>query len=105
MTLWAAVGAVFVLGCVNIGGMLLARSTGRVGEIATRLALGAPLRRIGRALLVGAEHAGSRYTSRKMNQYYDTVGARLHEIPGIDGAAVSLNLPYERGLNMGVRLA
>ena len=42
MLLWAAVGFVFVLGCVNIGGMLLARSSGRVGEIATRLALGAP---------------------------------------------------------------
>lgn len=44
MLLWAAVGFVFVLGCVNIGGMLLARASGRVGEIATRLALGAPSR-------------------------------------------------------------
>ncbi len=51
MILWAAVAAVFVLGCVNIGGMLLARSSGRVGEIATRLALGAPLSRIVRQLL------------------------------------------------------
>ncbi len=50
--LWIAVAAVFVLGCVNIGGMLLARSTGRVGEIATRLALGAPLGRIVRQLLI-----------------------------------------------------
>src|ERR1700740_3381701 len=52
MTLWAAVGAVFILGCVNIGGMLLARASGRVGEIATRLALGAPMSRIARQLLV-----------------------------------------------------
>lgn len=51
LILWAAVAAVFVLGCVNIGGMLLARSSGRIGEIATRLALGAPLRRIVRQLL------------------------------------------------------
>jgi predicted permease len=51
MILWAAVAAVFVLGCVNIGGMLLARASGRIGEIATRLALGAPLRRIVRQLL------------------------------------------------------
>jgi predicted permease len=51
MILWAAVAVVFVLGCVNIGGMLLARSSGRVGEIATRLALGAPLSRIVRQLL------------------------------------------------------
>ena len=42
LLLWAAVGFVFVLGCVNIGGMMLAKSSGRVGEIATRLALGAP---------------------------------------------------------------
>ncbi|HLJ49883.1 MAG TPA: ABC transporter permease [Bryobacteraceae bacterium] len=51
MILWAAVGAVFVLGCVNIGGMLLARASGRVSEISTRLALGAPVRRIIRQLL------------------------------------------------------
>ena len=52
MLMWAAVAAVFVLGCVNIGGMLLARASGRVGEISTRLALGAPLSRIVRQLLV-----------------------------------------------------
>jgi putative ABC transport system permease protein len=52
MLLWAAVGIVFVLGCVNIGGMLLARASGRVGEIATRLALGAPFSRIVSQLLM-----------------------------------------------------
>lgn len=52
MLLWAAVGFVFVLGCVNIGGMLLARASGRVGEMATRLALGAPFSRIVRQLLI-----------------------------------------------------
>jgi predicted permease len=52
MLMWAAVAAVFVLGCVNIGGMLLARASGRIGEISTRLALGAPLSRIVRQLLV-----------------------------------------------------
>jgi predicted permease len=52
MLLWAAVGFVFILGCVNIGGMLLARSSGRVGEIATRLALGAPFSRIVQQLLI-----------------------------------------------------
>src|SRR5579864_133868 len=50
--LWIAVAAVFLLGCVNIGGMQLARASGRIGEIATRLALGAPLARIIRQLLI-----------------------------------------------------
>lgn len=50
--LWIAVAAVFLLGCVNIGGMMLARSSGRVGEIATRLALGAPLSRVVRQLII-----------------------------------------------------
>ena len=50
--LWIAVAALFVLGIVNIGGMLLARSTGRVGEITTRLALGASAARVMRQLLI-----------------------------------------------------
>jgi len=52
MLLWAAVTSVFVLGCVNISGLLLARASGRVAEIATRLALGAQFSRIVRQLLV-----------------------------------------------------
>lgn len=56
--LWIAVAAVFVLGCVNIGGMLLARASGRVGEVATRMALGAPMSRIVRQLLVESTTLG-----------------------------------------------
>ncbi len=56
--LWGAVVVVFILGCVNIGGMLLARASGRIGEIATRLALGAPIRRIVRQLLVESTTLG-----------------------------------------------
>jgi predicted permease len=239
MILWAAVAAVFVLGCVNIGGMLLARASGRIGEISTRLALGAPLRRIVRQLLtesvvlgllggatgvlvgwaglaalraLGADsfsflkqvdfdwrvliatlaltliagigfglvpawqasrvdlrsaQSGSRTvagrkrfvslgtlvggqvaltvplligaglllhtflhlwnmspgfdpnhiltarfslqdarysTSQKVNQLFDQVIARLHETPGIEAAAASLTLPYQRALNNGVQL-
>src|SRR3984957_742905 len=58
MLLWAAVGFVFVLGCVNVGGMLLARASGRIGEIATRLALGAPFSRIVRQLLIESTALG-----------------------------------------------
>jgi predicted permease len=239
MLLWTAVGLVFVLGCVNIGGMLLARASGRIGEIATRLALGAPFSRIVRQLLIESTALGvlgglagamvgwgalaglrefgaltfpfletvaldgrvlagtllltliagiafglapawqatrvdlrsaqsgsrgvagrkrfislgalvggqvaltvpllfgaclflhtflylwnlspgfdpdhvmfarfsledARYkTSAKMNQLYDKALLRLHETPGIEAAAVSLTLPYERALNEGVRI-
>jgi predicted permease len=58
LLLWAAVGFVFILGCVNIGGMLLARASGRIGEIATRLALGAPFSRIVRQLLIESTMLG-----------------------------------------------
>jgi predicted permease len=240
MLLWAAVGFVFVLGSVNIGGMLLARASGRIGEIATRLALGAPFSRIVRQLLIESTTLGllgglagaivgwgtlaalrefgaltfpfletveldwrvlvgtlvltliaglafglapawqatrvdlrsaqsgsrgvagrkrflslgalvggqvaltvpllfgaglflhtflylwnlnpgidpnhvmiarfsladARYkTPAKMNQLYDNAIARLHETPGIEAAAVSLTLPYERALNTGVRVS
>jgi putative ABC transport system permease protein len=40
--LWTAVIAVFILGCVNVAGILLARSSGRAAEMATRLGLVPP---------------------------------------------------------------
>jgi putative ABC transport system permease protein len=50
--LWSAVGVVLVIGCVNIAGLLLARSAVRRSEIATRMAIGGSQAAIVRQLLV-----------------------------------------------------
>lgn len=52
LILWAACGAVLIIGCVNVAGLLLGRSRTRAPELAMRMALGGNRAAIVRQLLV-----------------------------------------------------
>lgn len=52
LLLWAAVGLVLLIGCVNIAGLILAKGNGRQHEICTRMALGSSRAAIARQLMV-----------------------------------------------------
>ena len=43
-------------------------------------------------------------TSDEVNRLFDMTLERMHEMPGVEAAAVGLSLPYERGLNSGIKL-
>src|SRR4029077_4559070 len=42
-------------------------------------------------------------TPEKVNQFFDASLSRMRQIQGVENAAASLTLPYERALNLGAR--
>lgn len=111
--LWSAVTAVFFIGCVNIGGMLLARASARTSEIATRLALGARMSHVAVQLMtesavlalaggVGAVAIGS--GALAVLRYYGAEAWPVLETAGLDWRvlAATLGLALAAGLIVGL---
>ncbi len=96
--IWAAVGLVLLLGCVNIAGLLMARLGWRRREIATRLALGggrgAVLRQLlteGLVLAVGGGLAGIAFASlgQEALEWLARDGLGMSQTLELDGRALA----------------
>ena len=60
--------------------------------------------KIGQVMTATLSLQDARYkTADAVNRLFDRTLARMHEVPGVERAAVCLTLPYERALNVGGR--
>jgi predicted permease len=112
--LWAAVGAVLLIGCVNVAGLLLARSRARGPEIAMRMALGGGRAAIVRQLLVESlvlaafggiagillGYIGSRWSAAWLEAAFGVTGAA-----GLDGRVLAVTAVIALGTSVLFGLA
>ncbi|NIN72249.1 MAG: FtsX-like permease family protein [Gemmatimonadetes bacterium] len=91
--LWFGVAFVLLIGCLNIANLMLARSNVRMGELATRIALGADQARLSRQLLTEAVLIAT--LGGLLGLAVGTAGLRLIETMGVEdlprGAQVAID--------------
>ena len=96
LLLLASVGAVLLIGCANVAGLLLARATSRQAEIAVRTALGASRVRVVRQLLIESLllAVGGGVTGIALSIVLVRVGIRLlpHDVPRLFNVSIDLRV-------------
>lgn len=96
LTLFAAVGLVLLIASANVANLLLARSTGRVREIALRLALGATRSRIIRQLVTESLVLSIMGAVVGIGAAYAALAGTLHLYPS--------NLPRAQEIGIDLRV-
>jgi predicted permease len=101
--LMAGVALLLVMACANVGGLLVARSTNRVQEIAVRLAIGASRNRITRQLLTESLILGILGGTLGIVLTFAGLPLLLRALPPIrDRSAVMLPLTVHIGIDLRI---
>jgi predicted permease len=95
--LFALVGVILILACINVGGMILARGVGRTREIALRLALGAARPRVVRLLMAESLLIAVLATIAATGVTWAGIGLLERAIP-----ILSLDVVFNLGINWRV---